>query len=198
MCWNAEVSLNTFIFAFVSLIIVVFLNKIDRIDILISLSISIMQLFEYFTWKNIHNKKIIYYLSLIAGPLIILSQILLINYGFLRGTERIIAFVLIFIVCFMCMIYNYYNNKFDMKVGENGHLIWYWADVPPILLLFMFIFYLYPLSRKENKFSFITASIFLLISLYYYYKYKTWGTMWCYFSNLVWMVLIVKSIYLYF
>jgi hypothetical protein len=198
MCWNAEVSLNTFIFAFVSLIIVVFLNKMDRIDILISLSISIMQLFEYFTWKNIHNKKIIYYLSLIAGPLIILSQILLINYGFLRGTERIIAFVLIFIVCFMCMIYNYYNNKFDMKVGENGHLIWYWADVPPILLLFMFIFYLYPLSRKENKFSFITASIFLLISLYYYYKYKTWGTMWCYFSNLVWMVLIVKSIYLYF
>jgi hypothetical protein len=198
MCWNAEVSLNTFIFAFVSLIIVVFLNKIDRIDILISLSISIMQLFEYFTWKNIHNKKIIYYLSLIAGPLIILSQILLINYGFLRGTERIIAFVLIFIVCFMCMIYNYYNNKFDMKVGENGHLIWYWADVPPILLLFMFIFYLYPLSRKENKFSFITASIFLLISLYYYYKYKTWGTMWCYFSNLVWMILIVKSIYLYF
>jgi hypothetical protein len=198
MCWNAEVSLNTFIFAFVSLIIVVFLNKMDRIDILISLSISIMQLFEYFTWKNIHNKKIIYYLSLIAGPLIILSQILLINYGFLRGTERIIAFVLIFIVCFMCMIYNYYNNKFDMKVGENGHLIWYWADVPPILLLFMFIFYLYPLSRKENKFSFITASIFLLISLYYYYKYKTWGTMWCYFSNLVWMVLILKSIYLYF
>jgi hypothetical protein len=198
MCWNADVSLNTFIIAFVSLIIVVFLNKMDRIDILISLSISIMQLFEYFTWKNIHNKKIIYYLSLIAGPLIILSQILLINYGFLRGTERIIAFVLIFIVCFMCMIYNYYNNKFDMKVGENGHLIWYWADVPPILLLFMFIFYLYPLSRKENKFSFITASIFLLISLYYYYKYKTWGTMWCYFSNLVWMVLIVKSIYLYF
>ena len=198
MCWNAEVSLNTFIFAFVSLIIVVFLNKIDRIYILISLSISIMQLFEYFTWKNIHNKKIIYYLSLIAGPLIILSQILLINYGFLRGTERIIAFVLIFIVCFMCMIYNYYNNKFDMKVGENGHLIWYWADVPAILLLFMFIFYLYPLSRKENKFSFITTSIFLLISLYYYYKYKTWGTMWCYFSNLVWIVLIVKSIYLYF
>ena len=79
MCWNAEVSLNTFIFAFVSLIIVVFLNKMDRIDILISLSISIMQLFEYFTWKNIHNKKIIYYLSLIAGPLIILSQILTIS-----------------------------------------------------------------------------------------------------------------------
>jgi len=198
MCWNAEVSLNTFIFAFVSLIIVVFLNKITNMDILISLSISIMQLFEYFTWKNIHNKKIIYYLSLIAGPLIILSQILLINYAYLQGNERIISIALIFIVCFMCMIYNHYNNKFDMKVGGNGHLIWYWADVPVLLLLFMFIFYLYPLSRKENKFSFIIGSIFLLTSLYYYYKYKTWGTMWCYFSNLIWIVLIAKSIYLYF
>ena len=198
MCWNADVSLNTFIYALISLTIVIALNKINSIDILISLSVSSMQLFEYFAWKNIHNKKIIYQLSLIAGPLIIFSQLLLINYGNLHGIERIISIILIFIILYLCMIYNYYNNKFDMEVGGNGHLIWYWVDVPPILLLFIFIFYLYPLSKRNDIIPFIGISIFLFISLYYYYKYKTWGTMWCYFSNIIWLVLIIKSIYLYF
>jgi hypothetical protein len=196
MCWSAEVSLNTFIFALVFFVITLGLNKLPLIILLITLSVSVMQLFEYFVWKNIHNKKIIKYLS-IFGPFIILLQLLLINYAFLKGQERIISISLIFAVGIICMIYNYYNNKFDMKVGENGHLIWYWVDVSPLLLLFIFTFYLYPLFKKENKFAFIFTAIFILISLYFYYKYKTWGTMWCYLTNLTWIVIFINSIYLY-
>ena len=196
MCWNAEVSLNTFIFALISFCIVVSFNRFPMINAFIGLSISLMQLYEYFVWKNIHNKKIIYNLSLF-GPLIILLQILLINYAFLRDNERNIGILLIFIIAIIGYIYIFLNNKFDMEVGENKHLIWHWADIPAILLLLIFFFYLYPLTTKQNIIPFIYGLITLLISLYYYYKYKTWGNMWCYFSNIIWIVLILKSIYLF-
>ncbi len=197
MCWSAEVSLNTFIFAIISFCIVVSFNRYPMINAFIALSISLMQLYEYFVWKNIHDKKIIQNLSYF-GPLIILLQVLLINYAFLRDNERNIGIILIIIIATICMIYNYKNNKFDMEVGENKHLIWHWADLPPILLLLICFFYLYPLTTKQNIIPFIYGLITLLISLYYYYKYKTWGTMWCYFSNLIWIVLIIKTLYLYF
>ena len=197
MCWSAEVSLNTFIFALISFCIVISFNRFPMINAFIVLSISLMQLYEYFVWKNIHNKKTIHYLSFF-GPFVILLQVLLLNYAFLKDNERNIAILLILIIATICMIYNYKNNKFDMEVGENKHLIWYWADLPAILLLFICFFYLYPLTTKENIIPFIYGLITLLISFYYYYKYKTWGTMWCYFSNLIWIVLIIKTFYLYF
>ena len=197
MCWSAEVSLNTFILAIISFCIVVSFNRFPMINAFIVLSISLMQLYEYFVWKNIHNKKIIHYLSCF-GPFVILLQVLLINYAFLRDNERNIAILLIIIIAIICMIYNYKNNKFDMEVGENKHLIWYWADLPAILLILICFFYLYPLTTKQNIIPFIYGLITLLISFYYYYKYKTWGTMWCYFTNLIWIVLIIKTLYLYF
>jgi hypothetical protein len=197
MCWSAEVSLNTFIFAIISFCIVVSFNRFPMINAFIVLSISLMQLYEYFVWKNIHDKKIIHNLSFF-GPLIILLQVLLINYAFLRDNERNIGIIMIIIIAIICMIYNYKNNKFDMEVGENKHLIWYWADLPAILLILICFFYLYPLTTKQNIIPFIYGLITLLISFYYYYKYKTWGTMWCYFSNLIWIVLIIKTFYLYF
>ena len=197
MCWSAEVSLNTFILGLISFCIVVSFNRFPMINAFIVLSITLMQLYEYFVWKNIHDKKIIHNLSFF-GPLVILLQVLLINYAFLKNNERNISILLIIIIAIICMIYNYKNNKFDMEVGENKHLIWYWADLPAILLLFICFFYLYPLATKANILPFIYGLITLLISFYYYYKYKTWGTMWCYFSNLIWIVLIIKTLYLYF
>ena len=197
MCWNAEVSLNTFIYAIISFFIVIGFNKLPIITSIVSLFVSLIQLYEYFAWKYIHNEKIIYYLS-IFGPLIILLQLLLISYSnFNDKTELIITISLIFIVGIIWMIYNYYNDKFDMKVGENGHLIWYWVDTPLIIMILVFLLYLYPMIRNNNIYTFIFTSVVLLISLYYYYKYKTWGTMWCYFSNILWIFLIYKSIYLY-
>ena len=90
MCWNSDVSLRTFIYALISFVIVVGFNRFSILIPLIALSVSFMQLYEYFIWKNIHNKKIIKNIS-ILGPIIILVQLLLLNYTFLRGNERIIS-----------------------------------------------------------------------------------------------------------
>ena len=47
MCWNAEVSLNTFIFGVISMIIVLILNKISYITILFTLTLTLIQFYAF-------------------------------------------------------------------------------------------------------------------------------------------------------
>ena len=84
MCWNEEVSLNTFLYGTISAIIVIFLNKIPIRTILLVYTVSLIQLMEYFTWKNINNKEVIHYLS-ISGIFILLLQVLLISNNNLKN-----------------------------------------------------------------------------------------------------------------
>ena len=193
MCWNAEVSLNTFIFGLISMIIVLILNKISYKIILFTLTLTLIQLLEYYTWNNINNKETVYYLSII-GFFIISFQIALLNYWFLNKNDKPIALLLLFILLIHLFIHNYQNNKFRMEKGENKHLIWHWVDIPLPLLIIILTFYIYP-SFRYGYIAFIYMIIPLSISLYNYYKYKTWGSMWCYISNIIWIILILKSLY---
>jgi hypothetical protein len=192
MCWNAEVSLNTFIFGIICMTIVIILNKIKYIHILFALTVSLIQLMEYYAWNNINNKEVIYNLSII-GFLILLSQILFLNYGCLNSKDRPIGIILIIIYSIYLFIYNYQNEKFKMEKGENKHLIWHWVDFPIPFLIIILTFYIYPSFRCGYK-ALMLISIPLLISLYYYYKYNTFGTMWCYYGNIYWIILILISI----
>lgn len=192
MCWNAEVSLNTFIFGMISMIIVIIFNKISYKIILFTLTLSLIQLLEYYTWKNIDNIDIIYNLSII-GYLIISIQLIILNYGFLNNKDKLVALIILIILLIYIFIYNYQNNKFNMEIGENKHLIWNWIDIPIPILIIIMVFYIYP-AFTYNYISFVTMLIILLPSLYYYYKYKTWGTMWCYYSNIIWIILLLISI----
>jgi hypothetical protein len=192
MCWNAEVSLNTFIFGMISMIIVIIFNKISYNIILFTLTLTLIQLLEYYTWKNIDNIDIIYNLSII-GYLIISIQLIILNYTLLNNNDKPVALIILIILIIYIFIYNYQNNKFNMEIGENKHLIWHWIDIPLPILIIIMVFYIYPAFRY-NYISFIVMVIILLPSLYYYYKYKTWGTMWCYYSNIIWIILIILSI----
>jgi hypothetical protein len=195
MCYNTKISLNTFIYAIISAIIVFLLNEIDNGLILITLSVSIMQLLEYFTWKYIDNKRYNYYLSII-GSLIILLQIILINhFNLYDKNERIIAFTIIFIGTIYIYYYIFTNNLFYMDVGKNGHLVWHYTDIPWFILLIIFILYTYPFFRAKRFIGGFVVLISLFISLYFYYKYKTWGSMWCYMTNILWIGLIMRSLH---
>ena len=197
MCYNSSISLNTFIFGIIALIIIYFNNKnIIRPQILLLLlSFTSIQLLEYYAWTYINNKKIIRILSLI-GLGIIGLQIILINYFLLNGKTRLISFILMLIFFILFAIFQFPKINFDMKKGENGHLIWYWFDLPLFWILIALSFYIVPLYINRNKsiLILIFVSVILLISFYYYYNYKTWGTMWCYFSNLIWLYLLIYVI----
>ena len=87
---------------------------------------------------------------------------------------------------------------FRMTRGKNKHLIWYWLDLPIIWLIIGLSYYLIPplFNKTGELYTFLFTLITVVISLYFYYKYKTWGSMWCYISNLLWIVALVYSIIL--
>ena len=196
MCWNAEVSLHTFIFGTILGIVAIIINKYPLSTLLLVYTISLIQLMEYFAWRNIHNKRRIFYIS-IFGTLILLLQVILISYIYLNEKERKYGYIAIFILASIAIFYNFVNNKFHMERGENGHLKWLWADLPIPLLILGLILWIYPPIRKRNVIVSIAIIITLSISLYNYYKYKTWGSMWCYIGNIFWIFVIIKSVYLY-
>lgn len=64
MCWNKEVSLNTFLFSFGVLLLIIYNNKYTQYKIkelnnirfyMFLSSIIFVQLLEYFIWININN-----------------------------------------------------------------------------------------------------------------------------------------------
>ena len=91
MCYNSQVSLNTFLFSF-SVLILIYINRNGKYRLenfhnkyvyLLFFSIIVMQLLEYFLWKNIDNEKMNKLLSII-GLIIILLQPFFSILGFRR------------------------------------------------------------------------------------------------------------------
>ena len=194
MCWNAEISIRTFLIGTISAIICLYLDKIPVPVIVVSLSFTLMQLLEYFTWTYINDKPKIYYLS-IFGLLLIFAQLLLMCYYVKNKKIQKGLFIgLIIYVMAYCM-FVLPKTKFSMKKGENCHLKWEWLDIPPIFALGLVAFYIIPVLFSGNYAGVIFTSITVCISLYNYYKYKTWGTLWCYFSNFIWSFFVLFSLY---
>jgi len=192
MCYNSTISLNTFIFGIISIMILYKYGKnvIKPKFLLLILLFSLIQLLEYFAWIYINNKKIIEILSKI-GLVIIGLQIIFINYFLLDNEIRLYSFIIMLILFILFVIFELPKINFDMKKGNNGHLIWHWLDLPVIWIIIGLSFYIIPLLLYKEKIAFIGVSIILIISIYNYYKYKTWGSMWCYFSNIIWIYLII-------
>ena len=195
MCWNAEVSLYTFIYGFISAIIVYALNVIPIHVIIILMSFTSMQLLEYFTWTYMDNKKINEILSYI-GLLLIIIQIFLIICFIKNKKSRNLLLITFSIVLILFILIEFKNITFKMTRGKNGHLVWHWLDMPIIWIIIALLFYTIPSVIDKNYLSLLFIIIILTLSLYYYFKAKTWGTMWCYFSNIAWIFLIFKSIFL--
>jgi len=195
MCYNASVSLNTFIFGLGVAILAYYTKIIPNYGILILLSFSAIQLLEYFTWTYYNNSKINKFLSII-GLFIIFIQVFLLNYYYPDPKTSKFLLLLMFIFILLFLIIELRNVNFSMKRGKNKHLIWYWLDLPIIWIIIGLSFYLIPIFLTKNLLMIICTVIILGFSLYFYWKYKTWGTMWCYFSNLLWvyiLFLIIKK-----
>ena len=193
MCYNSTVSLNTFLFGLGVACLAYYTKIIPNYGIIILLSFSAMQLLEFFAWTYYDNRKINRILSII-GMMIIITQVILLNYYLPDKKIRNILLFLIFIFLLLFIIIDLKNVNFSMKRGENKHLIWYWLDLPLIWIIIGLSFYLIPVYLYGNLLIILFMITILVISLYFYWKYKTWGSMWCYFSNLLWLYVLIMII----
>lgn len=214
MCWNKEVSLNTFIFSFGILLLIIYNNlftqyKIQQLNnvwmyVFLS-SIIFVQLLEYFIWKNINNS---FYNNLFTTLVILLTLLqplfatILITNKYLR--DKILFVYIIFLIPFT--IYLFRTTKLSSVVSSMGHLQWgiplnkyanykfrsYFSYLFIIIWLFCLLF---PVFYIKNYVLLLLGIFTLLFSVYYYYKDNSSRSLWCWLTN---SVAVYYAVYLLF
>jgi hypothetical protein len=202
MCWNKQVSLNTFIFSFGVLLLIIYNNlftqyKIKELNnfwIYIFLSsIIFVQLLEFFIWNNMNNP---FFNQLFTTLVIILTllqpvfAIILITNQKLR--ENMLSFYTFTAIPFVIYLFN--TTKIESVVSSLGHLQW---GIPKnkssrIMNYFSYLFLLvwlfcmlFPLFYIKNYFLLLLGIFTLLVSVYYYYKDNSMRSLWCWLTNIV-------------
>jgi hypothetical protein len=203
MCWNQDISINTFVFSCLALFFIYYTNTFTRyktplfdnpVVYLFFLSVVSMQLIEFFLWRNLNNS-LNESLSKLASILFILQPLFLILIIPTLST----LYMMLFIYSIFMLTYLFYKKmyspiNFHTSIGKNGHLSWEFVNLKGYESIFALLYLLIYISTV-----FIINSplltIFLipsfLISLVYY-KDNTFGTMWCWISNLFLLFLIIN------
>jgi hypothetical protein len=190
MCWNSKVSLNTFLFSLFGISFAYFNNVIDIYVYLFLLSFISMQLVEYFTWKNINNKKMNTFLSQIG---LFLIFILIPLFIFSRKITNKLKTILIGLyICFSIFCILNFKIDFSMNKAINGHLAWNWLKFPFIIMC-IWLSFLFGLILYQGRYIEFIVYLLIFSTIYYtQYKYDTWGSLWCWIANILSLKLIIK------
>jgi len=202
MCWNKDVSINTFLFSIFVLVLIIYNNnytqyKIDEVNNIFAyiflLSFILMQLIEYFLWQNLNDKFYNKILSFFAACLIFIQPIASI-FVIKNIKERNLLLSIYLLFALPYSLYGLMNTRFITSVAKNGHLKWDWINQhnTHIGYLFYLFFLFYPLIREKIYFSSLLAFVLLLISFYTFYKDGTADSMWCWSVNAIMLYFSVK------
>jgi hypothetical protein len=206
MCWNAEVSLNTFLFSSFVLCLIIYNNTYTQYKIkdfnniwiyLFFVSFILMQLFEFFIWRNVDNKLYNKLFTILATLLLLVqpiaSNMLITN----KSVQQSMLFV--YMICMVPFaIYRFMTQKINSTISDLGHLQWNMlldnkSKIDNVIITIWFIFFLFPLFYQKKTFGFLFGAITLLIMIYNYYKDNTVGSMWCWVVN---SIMVYYAIYL--
>ncbi len=186
MCWNAEVSLQSFLIG-ITAIGIAYQKGLSLPRAIFFLTITLMQLVEYFVWTSYDNPQRNFQLSLLAFGLLCIQPItsMLILPSNLFQT-LILFYSGLLVAYFLIPEPQSLEETFRMRRGENGHLVWHWLDKrlkTTLLLIVYFFFLLAPLIYMKEFVGLSIVLITLAVSLFSYYNYNTWGSMWCWIVN---------------
>jgi len=189
MCWSAKVSLNTYIVAVFGTLFA--LVNGAPINMVVWLHIfSMMQLAEYFIWKNIKDpdwNRIASSFGLFILVLEPIASMFLMEPGSLRN-----IFMIAYVAYLLLVLFLYYPWSPRTGVAKNGHLQWLWqnAEMPFIFNIIWVSFFILPLFFSKHYLLGIIAVVTVLITMYTYNKHGTWGSMWCWIANFAWLFII--------
>lgn len=186
-------SLNTFIFSLFGMLFALANGVLDVKGSLYMLSFMSIQLLEYFAWKNIDNKRAIQFLSQV-GTLIVLSQVVLaINRD---DTLQNKSLLYLGFVCVTLLMFATTKIEYSMHKAPNGHLAWDWlSSFPKWYMVFWVLCCAAVLVHMKRP---GTLAFFMGLFLLTYYTYSTsgtWGSMWCWISNILALWWIAQVFY---
>jgi hypothetical protein len=177
MCWNAGVSLQSFLVG-LSAIGIGALKGVPISVLFFLFTISLMQLIEYAVWSELYDNRT---LSILASWLLWLQPVASIS--LLSDSSLRNAFLAIYAVLSGLVGDVWLKDNYSMTRAPNGHLQWNWIPANFARLAVYFVFLFVP-ALLIGQFSYaMIAAITLGISLFTYWKDNTWGSMWCWIIN---------------
>ena len=190
MCWNQEVSLNTFLFSSFVLGLVIYNNtytqyKIKEINnvwwYLLFMCVISMQLAEFFVWRNTKNPSYNNLSSKIVF-LIILFQPICSLMIISDNQVRNILLCIYLVTAIPYSINKFINYDFKTLVSPCGHLNWN-LDVANVIFAGWLFFFLFSFFY-EKKFMYFAFGLITFLAIMYKYHYdKTSGSVWCWIVN---------------
>lgn len=183
MCWSADASLKTYLFALVMALV----TEINPMWFFLVLY-SHMQLVEYFLWSNIDDREKNELWSKIGSALIMAQPLALM--ALMRNSDLKMKMMAVYVL-FMGGWFLTQTKKWETTVGENGHLQWNWFPESPWFMPLWCVWWFAPIILDQNWLFLGPALIGFLPSLYYYWKYNTAGTMWCWISVFSWLMFLL-------
>lgn len=222
MCWNEDISLNTFLFSCIGMIFIFITNTYTRYKTplfdnpllyVFAFFVASMQLLEFFMWKHLEDKNMNTFLSKV-GLFILFAQmftfILLVD-------DPMYRYSILSVFLLTCLFFSVYTltNPIVFKTREaGGHLSWDWVIIPglsswmnvALLILFLSFYFVPALLMKGNqslKLQLTIAGIFFFIFAYLVGKKEhTYGSLWCWAINFFFIyfvvnILIVQPFYEY-
>jgi hypothetical protein len=208
MCWNAPVSLLTFL---TSILLCGYIWKRNKQnDRPLSLWIacfSLMQLFEFFMWRDMKNHTLVSKISLIAvlaQPLTLAAS--LYYYNALKNTlwEKCILLGIIGIMLLKIAVAAAYaladKQEWLSVVGSNCHLVWWFVAqrkrmpwLARVDVFFYLSLFLGTLLIKPFKMALLYNLIgtLTLIVTRLFYTNET-GSVWCWISNILALLTLAR------
>jgi hypothetical protein len=196
MCWNQEVSLNTFLFSSFVLGLVVYNNAYTQYKIkefnnvwmyaVYFIFIS-MQLAETLIWRNINNPFYNNLFTLSALLILYLQPIA----SLMLLTNLKIRNILLPAYAIFGALYNIYvikTGKILSSVSPKGHLIWNLKgnDSLSHFAFLVWTFCLFFSAFYEGKWIYILFGIpLLLLTFYNYASDNSAGSLWCWSVNAI-------------
>lgn len=186
MCWNADISINTFLFAIFALVFIFLANTYTKykqetfknpLVYLLLLEVASIQLIEFFLWKNLKNKKMNEFLTSLALYIIIIEPLTIM----LMIPNKIILISIV-----LCYILFLLISKSSTRITtlKNGHLSWGWINKSTSSIFIYLFFFVFSMYLINNFLLFLFSTFTLIITLFFYFKDNTFGSMWCWSTNL--------------
>lgn len=194
MCWNEDVSIKTFFITLIVLIIIMINNnfsykKTTRFKEYIGyflLTIILMQLIEFFLWRNINNRLYNNIFSTLGVLLLVCQPIMSLN--LIEDPKKRIYLMKIYsIPAIIYLIYNINTHNINTTISKKKHLKWNWQNTNIIFSTLTVLYYLFfltiPFYINKNYITLLFGCVTFLTSLYLYKKDGSFGSIWCYFAN---------------